>query len=109
MLQSFFHPNRFELGEIGKVSAFHTYSLADWKKSLTIDIFFPLRQWLNQIEVSDRQFATWLCHLIPASCPFARTIRAFGRSYHIPPLCKLNPLYEELVSLRFRALIYLSE
>jgi hypothetical protein len=29
--------------------------------------------------------------------------------FHIPPLCKLNPLYEEVVSLRFRALCYLAD
>jgi hypothetical protein len=31
------------------------------------------------------------------------------RLFHIPPLCKLNPLYQELVSLRFRALCYLAD
>ena len=30
-------------------------------------------------------------------------------SVHIPPLCKLNPLYEEVVGLRFRALCYLAD
>ncbi|MDY7024694.1 MAG: Mo-dependent nitrogenase C-terminal domain-containing protein, partial [Cyanobacteriota bacterium] len=28
---------------------------------------------------------------------------------HIPPLCKLNPVYDELISLRFRALCYLAD
>lgn len=27
----------------------------------------------------------------------------------IPPLCQLNPFYEEVVMLRFRALTYLSD
>ncbi len=27
----------------------------------------------------------------------------------IPPLCKLNPLYEQVVGLRFRALCYLAD
>ena len=27
----------------------------------------------------------------------------------IPPLCKLNPVYEEVVYLRFRALCYLAD
>jgi hypothetical protein len=32
----------------------------------------------------------------------------FGRKLaHIPPLCKLNPLYEQLVGLRFRSMCYL--
>jgi hypothetical protein len=29
--------------------------------------------------------------------------------FSIPPLCKLNPLYNELVALRFRALNFLVE
>ncbi|MGV0025733.1 Mo-dependent nitrogenase C-terminal domain-containing protein [Phormidesmis priestleyi] len=46
--------------------------------------------------------------LIP--CPFERNIRCFGRVLlHILPLCKLNPLYEQLVGLRFKALCYLSD
>jgi hypothetical protein len=32
-----------------------------------------------------------------------------GHTYHIPPLCKLNPLYNEVVYLRFRALSFLSD
>lgn len=28
---------------------------------------------------------------------------------YIPPLCKLNPLYDELVELRFKALCYLAD
>ncbi|MFM7527545.1 MAG: Mo-dependent nitrogenase C-terminal domain-containing protein [Nodosilinea sp.] len=27
---------------------------------------------------------------------------------HIPPMCKINPLYEQLVGLRFQALSYLA-
>lgn len=78
-------------------------------KSFAIDIFSPLRQWLNHIEFSDRQFAEKICHLIPASCPFERDVSAFGYTYHIPALCKINPLFEEVVNLRFRALTYLSQ
>ncbi|PZU99823.1 MAG: nitrogenase [Pseudanabaena sp.] len=78
-------------------------------KSFAIDIFSPLRQWLNRIEFSDRQFAEKICNLIPASCPFERDVSAFGYTYHIPALCKINPVFEEVVNLRLRALIYLSE
>jgi hypothetical protein len=28
---------------------------------------------------------------------------------HIPAMCKLNPLYDQLVGLRFRALSYLAD
>ncbi len=48
--------------------------------------------------------------MIPAQCPFERDVVLFGRKIvHIPPMCKLNPLYEQLVNLRFRALTYLAE
>nr|WP_242517637.1 Mo-dependent nitrogenase C-terminal domain-containing protein [Leptolyngbya sp. LK] len=51
-----------------------------------------------------------ICQLIPTQCPFAKNIRLGGMmQFNIPPLCKLNPLYEEVVSLRFRALCYLAE
>ncbi|BAY36949.1 hypothetical protein NIES2111_12830 [Nostoc sp. NIES-2111] len=74
------------------------------------DIFKPLRRWLDKIEVSDRQLAHRLCQMIPAQCPFERDIKVFGKTLlHIPPMCKLNPLYEEVVSLRFRALCYLAD
>lgn len=75
-----------------------------------IDPLFPLRQWLNQMDVSDRELAHRLCRLIPAQCPFERDIKLFGRQImHIPPMCKLNPLYEEVVGLRFRALCFLAD
>ncbi|HIK53790.1 MAG TPA: Mo-dependent nitrogenase C-terminal domain-containing protein [Synechococcales cyanobacterium M55_K2018_004] len=75
-----------------------------------LDIWQPLRQWIDHIEVRDRQFATFICHLIPCQCPFERTITLFGRTLiKIPPLCKLNPLYNELIALRVRALAFLSD
>lgn len=70
----------------------------------------PIRQWLDQIEIRDAQFAHWLCQMIPTQCPFERDIKVFGRTLlRIPPLCKLNPFYGELMSLRFRALCYLAD
>jgi len=74
------------------------------------DLLKPLRQWLDQIEIHSPQIAHFLCQSIPAQCPFERDIYLFRHKViHIPPLCKLNPLYEQLVSLRFRALCYLAE
>lgn len=68
----------------------------------------PIRQWLDNIEIRDAKFALILYKAIPSQCPFARDIKIFGRKIaHIPPLCKLNPFYDQLVSLRFRALCYL--
>jgi hypothetical protein len=55
-----------------------------------IDLLISVRHWLDTIEMRNPVVARWLCQLIP-------------------PLCKLNPLYEELVSLRFRALSYLAD
>ncbi len=74
------------------------------------DILQPLRNWVDKIQVSDRKLAHHLCKVIPAQCPFERDINLFGKTlFHIPPMCKLNPLYEEVVSLRFRAMCYLAD
>lgn len=73
-----------------------------------LDLLQPLRQWLDGIEIRSPQLAEFLAKAIPAQCPFERDIILFGRKIaHIPPLCKLNPLYEQFVGLRFRALCYL--
>jgi hypothetical protein len=75
-----------------------------------VDLLRPLRLWLDGIQFHNSEFAHRVCQLVPAQCPFERTIRLFGRTlFHIPPLCKLNPLYEEVVGLRFRALCYLAD
>ncbi|HEY9634467.1 MAG TPA: Mo-dependent nitrogenase C-terminal domain-containing protein [Coleofasciculaceae cyanobacterium] len=73
-----------------------------------LDLLQPVRCWLDGIEINNPKLARFVSHMIPAQCPFERDIKLFGRQVaHIPPLCKLNPLYEQLVGLRFRALCYL--
>lgn len=73
-----------------------------------ISIFAPLRCWLENLEINNPQFAAWLCKIIPVQCPFERQIKLWGDAIiYIPPMCKLNPFYEELMLLRFRALCYL--
>ncbi|MBW4623260.1 MAG: Mo-dependent nitrogenase C-terminal domain-containing protein [Cyanosarcina radialis HA8281-LM2] len=72
------------------------------------DLLQPLRKWLEAIEVEDPKFARLLCKLIPSQCPFAKEIKFCQRTIlRIPPLCKLNPLYDQIVYLRFKALTYL--
>lgn len=68
------------------------------------------RSWIESLEISDREIAHRICKLIPARCPFERDIKFFQRTlFHIPAMCKLNPLYEQLVGLRFKALCYLAD
>jgi hypothetical protein len=74
-----------------------------------VDLLAPLRNWLDRITIHHPRFARLICRLIPCRCAFERDIRVFGKTYHIPALCKLNPLYDELIGLRFRALIYLTD
>ena len=70
----------------------------------------PAREWLDQLEVHDPRLARFVCKLVPSQCPFERDVTLFGRKIvHIPPMCKLNPLYDQLVGLRFRALSYLAD
>ncbi|HEY9650191.1 MAG TPA: Mo-dependent nitrogenase C-terminal domain-containing protein [Coleofasciculaceae cyanobacterium] len=79
-------------------------------KIKSLNWLHPIRQWLNQLEIKNAAMAHLLCRVIPTQCPFERDIYLFGCHVgHIPPLCKLNPLYEEVVSLRFRALCYLAD
>jgi len=77
---------------------------------LECDALRPVRNWLDGLEVDDPRVARFLCRMIPAQCPFERDVKLFGQKIvHIPPLCKINPLYEQLVGLRFRALSYLAD
>jgi Mo-dependent nitrogenase C-terminus len=70
----------------------------------------PLRNWLENLKISNPRLAHNLCKLIPSQCPFERDLNLFGRTLiHIPPMCKLNPLYEEVVMLRFKAMCYLAD
>ncbi len=70
----------------------------------------PIRQWLEALEIRDPHVARSLCKIIPASCPFEREIKFLDRTIvRIPPLCKLNPFYEQIVSLRFKSLSYLAD
>jgi hypothetical protein len=64
----------------------------------------------DKINVDNPDVAHRICRLIPAQCPFERTIAIRGKTiFQIPPLCKLNPAYEEVVALRFRAMCYLAD
>lgn len=75
------------------------------------DLLAPLRRWFNQIEFRSSKLAHLICFIIPCTCPFERniTLPLFGKTIHVPPLCKLNPLYNEFVFLRLRALTYLAD
>ena len=87
----------------------HTRSVPTTSQPPGFDIFRPLRRWIKQIKICDRRFAHLICRLIPDSCPFERDVIFFGRTIHIPALCRLNPLYNEIVDLRLRALSYLTD
>ena len=84
-------------------------SPADKSKS-GVDVLYPIKDWLEGMEVKDPRLAKFVCKVIPPQCPFERDINLFGRKIaHIPPLCKLNPLYEQFTMLRFRSLSYLAD
>jgi tellurite resistance protein len=74
------------------------------------ELLKPMQDWLDHLDVKDPRLARFLCKMIPPQCPFERDVVLFGHKLiHIPPMCKLNPLYEQLVGLRFRALSYLAD
>ena len=70
----------------------------------------PVKDWLDGMDVKDPKIARFICKMIPSQCPFERDITLFGKKLvHIPPMCKINPLYEQLVGLRFRSLSFLAD
>ena len=77
---------------------------------IRVDLLGPIRHWLDNIEIQSPKFAHRIARLVPSQCPFERDVNLLGRTlFHIPPLCKLNPLYDQLVGLRFRSLCYLAD
>ena len=49
----------------------------------------------------------WLAKTLPDSCPFEREIKFNDKVIlYIPPLCKLNPLYEEVIEQKLINLGY---
>jgi hypothetical protein len=87
----------------------HLKSQSDTQSS-SFDILSPVRRWLDGIPIKNAKIAELICKLIPQNCPFERDIVLFGQIlFHIPALCKINPLYDQAVGLRFRALSFLCE
>jgi Mo-dependent nitrogenase C-terminus len=84
-------------------------TLTQQNKDRSLSVLQPLKQWIEATQIDEEQLARRIVKLIPATCPFAREVRLFGRVIlRIPALCKLNPLYEQLMTLRFRALCFLA-
>lgn len=94
-------------GEIMNTSTLRSHPSSS---SSRLDLLQPLRRWLDGLEVRNVKTAHRIAKLIPAQCPFERDVKLMGCTVaHIPPLCKLNPLYDQFVTLRFRALCYLAD
>ncbi|MBK1989457.1 Mo-dependent nitrogenase C-terminal domain-containing protein [Sphaerospermopsis aphanizomenoides BCCUSP55] len=83
------------------------YHPPNYKNPGSFDILSPLRRLVNGIQIKNPRLAHQICQVIPCCCPFERDINLFGRTFHIPAICQINPLYNEVVALRFRALSYL--
>lgn len=87
-------------------SANSSFLNVSFKKSVQ-KLFGPA---LSRIEISTPETARFICGLISNNCPFERDVSVFGHKlFHIPALCKLNPLYDSFVELRFRALVFLAD
>ncbi|MBO9998171.1 MAG: TerB family tellurite resistance protein [Cyanobacteria bacterium SID2] len=98
------------LEDNGESASLAVGDAGDVSKGGKIDVLAPVRGWLDNVEMHDPKVARFLCRMIPSQCPFERDITLFGKKVvHIPAMCKLNPLYEQLVGLRFRALSYLAD
>jgi len=74
------------------------------------DLLEPVKEWLDHMDIHDSHLANLICKVVPAQCPFERDVVLFGRKImHIPAMCEINPLYDQLVGLRFRSLSYLAD
>jgi tellurite resistance protein len=74
------------------------------------DLLEPIKEWLDHLDVKDDRLARFICRVIPAQCPFERDVMLFGRKVaHIPAMCKINPLFDQLMGLRFRSLNFLAD
>ena len=83
-------------------------SFSQLRSKKPLSLLDLVKRRIENISVNDPDRAHRIVSLIPADCPFERDLKLFGRVIaHIPPMCKLNPLYEQLVMLRFRAMCYL--
>ena len=51
-------------------------------KKIHFDLFYPLRRWVDSIEVNNDKFAHFLCNLIPCTCPFERDVTILGKTWH---------------------------
>ncbi|MFZ4667332.1 MAG: Mo-dependent nitrogenase C-terminal domain-containing protein [Prochlorotrichaceae cyanobacterium] len=101
-----YYPNE---NEASGPMALHASSLHPGEHP-SLPLLKPVQEWMDGLEVHDPRLARFICRFIPPQCPFERDITLFGRKIvHIPPLCQLNPLYEQLVGLRFRSLSYLAD
>ena len=62
------------------------------------------------MDIHDSRLANLICKVVPSQCPFERDVVLFGRKImHIPAMCEINHLYDQLVGLRFRSLTYLAD
>jgi tellurite resistance protein len=74
------------------------------------NVLEPVKEWLDHMDIHDSRLANLICKVVPAQCPFERDVVLFGRKImHIPAMCEINPLYDQLVGLRFRSLSYLAD
>jgi hypothetical protein len=57
-----------------------------------------VKRTIDGINVESEQLSRFVVASIPAQCPFARKVSLNGKLlFEIPPLCKLNPAYDEVV------------
>lgn len=95
------------MSDVAEISS-SSFITAHQSASDRFAVLQPVRNWLDNLDVDNPRLARLIYKAIPGQCPFERDIILFGRKLaHIPPLCKLNPLYEQFVGLRFRAMCYL--
>ncbi|WP_416223704.1 Mo-dependent nitrogenase C-terminal domain-containing protein [Synechococcus sp. CBW1107] len=66
-----------------------------------------LRHCLDDLQPDEPSVARFLIRLIPPQCPLKRDVTIVGRKLlHIPPMCRINPLDEDLNGPAFPGLVF---
>lgn len=60
---------------------------------------------INSASAFSEADALFIVGFIPSTCPFERDVYLYKlKLFHIPPICKINPYYKEIVNLKLRAI-----
>lgn len=61
---------------------------------------------MNDSKIMKQRFIEFLATILPDFCPFSRTFDFKLFKITIPPLCTLNPFYQDIMKVKLKRLGY---